>query len=226
MVRSYILRFPVVRALTSRVSQPLLPLSTRLAPRNGHSVSSSRPFSHFPARLTSSSSSSSQRNPDEPESPHALPPNATLTQRLKHLIKSYGWYALGVYIILSTLDFSVAFAAVNILGAEHVSKVATEVKDYFAGFIHSTPPEPGREQMDPAVSHAASGGHEGLMAMILLAYTIHKTLFLPVRIGLTAAITPKLVHWLRARGWAGSTGARRAAQEMREKMRERRDSRD
>ncbi|PIL34211.1 hypothetical protein GSI_03922 [Ganoderma sinense ZZ0214-1] len=225
MVRSYILRFPVVRALTSRVSQPLLPLSTRLAPRSGHSLSGSRPFSHFPARLTSSPPSSS-RNSEEPETPHALPPNATLSQRLKHLIKSYGWYALGVYIILSTLDFSVAFAAVNILGAEHVSKVATEVKDYFVGFIHSTPPEPGREQMDPAVSHAASGGHEGLMAMILVAYTIHKTLFLPVRIGLTAAITPKLVHWLRARGWAGSAGARRAAQEMREKMRERRDSRD
>lgn len=225
MVRSYILRFPVVRALTSRVSQPLLPLSTRLAPRNGHSISGSRLFSHFPARLTSSPPSSS-RNSDDPESTHTLPPNATVSQRLKHLIKSYGWYALGVYIILSTLDFSVAFAAVNILGAEHVSKVATEVKDYFAGFIHTTPPEPGREQMDLAVSHAAAGGHEGLMAMILLAYTIHKTLFLPVRIGLTAAITPKLVHWLRARGWAGSAGARRAAQEMREKVRERRGSRD
>ncbi|KAI1796455.1 hypothetical protein LXA43DRAFT_620346 [Ganoderma leucocontextum] len=225
MVRSYILRFPVVRALTSRVSQPLLPLSTRLAPRNGLSASGSRPFSHFPARLTSSPSPSS-RNPDDPESTHTLPPNATLSQRLKHLIKSYGWYALGVYVILSALDFSVAFAAVNVLGAEHVSKVATEVKDYFTGFIHSTPPEPGREQMDPAVSHAASGGHEGLMAMILLAYTIHKTLFLPVRIGLTAAVTPRLVHWLRARGWAGSSGARRAAQEMREKMRERRDGRD
>ena len=227
MVRSFILRIPVVRALTARVSQPLLPL-TRLAataPRNAPATlaAGSRPFSHFPARLTSSSSSSSSHSShgsqDGPES--GLPPNASLSQRLKHLIKSYGWYALGVYLILSALDFSVAFGAVNVLGAEQVSRVAAEVKDYFTSMIHTTPPEPGREDMDRAVSHG--GGHEGLMAMIVVAYTIHKTLFLPVRVGLTAAITPRVVHWLRARGWAGSSGAKRAAQEMREKIRERRE---
>lgn len=221
MVRSFILRIPVVRALTSRVAQPLLPLTTRLAPRSTSSLSGSRPFSHFPARLTSSSPSSSQSSPEEPNPGHSLPPNATLTQRLKHLIKSYGWYALGVYIVLSTLDFTVAFAAVNILGAEHVSKVVSQVKEHFAHLIHSTPPEPGRQEMEPAASHGGSGGHEGLVAMLVLAYTIHKTIFLPVRVGLTAAITPKLVHWLRARGWAGRGGARRAAQQMREKIRNR-----
>ncbi|KAI0702952.1 hypothetical protein C8T65DRAFT_535848, partial [Cerioporus squamosus] len=223
MVRSFILRIPVVRALTARVSQPLLPLTTRLATRSAPSLSGSRPFSHFPARLTSSPPPSSGQSSHESDSSHSLPPNASLSQRLKHLIKSYGWYALGVYLILSALDFSVAFAAVNVLGAEHVSKVAAEVKDYFASLIHSTPPEPGREEMDRAAAHTNSGGSEGLMAMIVLAYTIHKTLFLPVRVGLTAAVTPKLVHWLRARGWAGSAGARRAANEMREKIRERRE---
>ena len=223
MVRSFILRIPVVRALTARVSQPLLPL-TRLAataPHNAALPSGSRPFSHFPARLTSSSSSSSSSSRPDP-SDAGLPPNASLSQRLKHLIKAYGWYALGVYIVLSTLDFTVAFAAVNVLGAEHVARVAADVKDYFASMIHTTPPEPGREEMDSAAGHAA-GGHEGLMAMIVLAYTIHKTLFLPVRVGLTAAVTPRLVHWLRARGWAGSSGAKRAAQEMREKIRNRPD---
>ncbi|KAI0829672.1 hypothetical protein BC628DRAFT_1314592 [Trametes gibbosa] len=222
MVRSYILRIPVVRALASRVSQPLLPLTTRLAPRTA--VSTTRPFSHFPARLSSSPPPSPRSSSEEPEpSAHTLPPNPSLSQRLKHLVKSYGWYALGVYIILSTLDFTVAFAAVNIIGAEHVSRVAADVKQYFAGFIHSTPPEPGREEMDAAAAHTSANGHEGLMAMLLLAYTIHKTLFLPVRVGLTAAITPKLVHWLRARGWAGSAGTRRAAQEVREKIRNRRE---
>ena len=221
MVRSFILRIPVIRALTSRVTQPLLPLTARAAPRSTSSLAGSRPFSHFPARLTSSPSSSRHSSQDSAEFSHGLPPNASLSQRLKHLIKSYGWYALGVYVILSTLDFTVAFAAVNILGAEHVSKVVSEVKEYFGQVIHSTPPEPGREEMDPAASHTSSGGHEGLVAMLVLAYTIHKTIFLPVRVGLTAAVTPKLVHWLRARGWAGSAGARRAAQEMREKMRNR-----
>ncbi|KAI9067127.1 hypothetical protein FKP32DRAFT_1644620 [Trametes sanguinea] len=224
MVRSILLRIPVVRAFTSRVSQPLLPLTTRLAPRAV--PSSSRLFSHFPARLTSSpppSPRSSSEDPGPGSDNYSLPPNASLSQRLKHLIKSYGWYALGVYIILSTIDFSIAFAAVNILGAEHVSKVAADVKDYFGGLIHSKPPEPGREEMDRAVNQTDAGGSEGFMAMILLAYTIHKTLFLPVRVGLTAAVTPRLVHWLRARGWAGSAGTRRAAQEMREKIRNRRE---
>ncbi|KAI8993782.1 hypothetical protein BD414DRAFT_480428 [Trametes punicea] len=221
MVRSILLRIPVVRAFTSRLSQPLLPLTARLAPRTV--TPSSRLFSHFPARLTSSPPPSPRSSTGEPDPSHSLPPNASLSQRLKHLIKTYGWYALGVYIILSTLDFSIAFAAVNILGAEYVSKISADVKEYFAGLIHSTPPEPGREEMDRAANQADAGGHEGLMAMILLAYTIHKTLFLPFRVGLTAAITPKLVRWLQARGWAGSAGTRRAAQEMREKIRNRRE---
>ena len=72
--------------------------------------------------------------------------------------------------------------------------------------------------MDSA-SHAHGGGSEGIWAMVVLAYTIHKTLFLPVRVGLTAAVTPRLVGWLRSRGWAGSAGTKRAAQEMRERIR-------
>jgi hypothetical protein len=55
--------------------------------------------------------------------------------------------------------------------------------------------------------------------MLVLAYTIHKTLFFPVRVGLTAGLTPKLVGWLSRRGWAGGAGTRRAAMEMRDKLR-------
>jgi hypothetical protein len=42
-----------------------------------------------------------------------------------------------------------------------------------------------------------------------------------VRIGLTAAFTPRIVNWLRAKGWAGGAGTRRAVQEMRERLRDR-----
>ena len=59
--------------------------------------------------------------------------------------------------------------------------------------------------------------NEGLWAMIVLAYTIHKTLLLPFRVGVTAAFTPKFVGWLAKRGWAGSQGTRRAAQHVRDK---------
>ena len=38
----------------------------------------------------------------------------------------------------------------------------------------------------------------------------------------TFTFTPRLVGWLRTRGWAGSSGTKRAAQEMRERYRSRR----
>lgn len=212
MVRNLILRLPIVRAIIPRVSRPLLPLAGQLSPAAAvqRGRQATRLFHHIPARLNSTPSNRS------PPPPH-LPPNATISQRLKHLIKTYGWYALGVYIIIGTVDLTIAFAAVNLLGAEHVSRVATSVKDYFSGFIHSGTPEPGRDQMD-SIPQTTPGGNEGLYAMLVLAYTIHKTLFLPVRVGLTAALTPKLVGWLRYRGWAGGAGAKRAVQEIRTKM--------
>lgn len=75
--------------------------------------------------------------------------------------------------------------------------------------------------MEEMTKVVATGGQESLYAMLLLAFTVHKTLFLPVRIGVTAAFTPRLVKWLRAKGWAGGEGTRRAMQEMRERLRDR-----
>ena len=220
MVRSVILRLPFVRALIPRISRPILPLTARRSASESLSLSrgrsSTRIFHNSSARLNSSSSS-----------PHSesgqLPPNASLSQRLKHLIKSYGWYALGMYIILSTIDFSVAFAAVNILGAEHVSHAAAAAKEFVLSYLPTRPPEPGREEIDSAAGQVVAGGHEGLYAMLLVAYTIHKTLFLPVRVGLTAVLTPRLVTWLRSRGWAGGAGTKRAVQEMRDRFRDSRE---
>ncbi|KAH7908416.1 hypothetical protein BJ138DRAFT_1157660 [Hygrophoropsis aurantiaca] len=217
MLRRVLPRFPLFR-----VSAPILPMASRLAARPMPAVSlnatprlsNSRLFQHFPARLTSSPSSPPSSPTSDPRS--QLPPNATLSQRLKHLITSYGWYALGVYFIVGVVDFTVAFAAINLLGAEHVSHVATSVKEFVGGILSSRPPEPGREEME---STTGGGNHEGLYAMLVLAYTIHKTLFLPVRVGFTAALTPRLVGWLRMRGWAGGEGTRRAAREMRDKIR-------
>ncbi|KAI0949475.1 hypothetical protein AcW1_009079 [Taiwanofungus camphoratus] len=221
MVRNLVFRLPFVRAIIPRVSQPLLPLASRLAAgpatlslTKTPGPSSTRLFHHTPARLISPPPS-----PSDESYPKGLPPNASLSQRLKHLIKTYGWYALGVYVVLSALDFTVAFAGINVIGAEHVSRLATSVKEYCTSLIHSKPPEPGREEMDSISAHSNGGGQEGLYAMLVLAYTVHKTLFLPVRVGLTAALTPKLVGWLGRRGWAGGAGTKRAAQEFRDRIR-------
>ncbi|CAA7259275.1 unnamed protein product [Cyclocybe aegerita] len=214
-MRAFIPRLTILRAFAPKVAAPLLP-TTRVRLATSPLTNTPRPsrlFHNFPARLNS-------HQPPSPDPRDALPPDASLSQKLKHLIKTYGWYALGVYIAISTLDFSVAFLGVNLLGAEYVSQVAASVKATVSNVLHSRPAEPGKDEMD-AVGGPAQPGQEGLYAMLVLAYTIHKTLFLPVRVGLTAALTPKLVHWLSRRGWAGTTGARRAASEMREKIRER-----
>ena len=46
-------------------------------------------------------------------------------------------------------------------------------------------------------------GSRTFWAEAALAYAIHKTLLLPLRAGLTVAVTPKLVSWMAARGWVG-----------------------
>ncbi|KAJ3823136.1 hypothetical protein EV361DRAFT_810161 [Lentinula raphanica] len=214
MLSRFFLRLPI--RFVPRVTAPLLPVSRFRQPTSSptHTPrSQSRLFSNFPARLNSSS-------PSRGSSPTTQPSdeNVSFSQRLKHLIKSYGWYALGVYLVIGAVDFAVAFAAINLIGAEQVSQIAASVKESVASVIHSRPPEPGKEELDP-INGGIPSGNEGLYAMIVLAYTIHKTLFLPVRVGFTAAFTPRLVNWLRSRGWAGGAGARRAAEEMKEKFR-------
>lgn len=199
---------PRLRAFVPRLSAPLLPFA-RPAP-------SARPFRLSVSRPLASA-------PRPPSTP-SHPPDSSLSQRLKNLIKSYGWYALGVYLVFSALDFAVAFAAINLLGADYVAGVAASVKASIYNVFPSKQAERGLEELDS--SHvpgnaAAANGHEGLYAMLVLAYTVHKTLFLPVRVGLTAAFTPRLVTWLKARGWAGGEGTRRAATEMRAKLRDR-----
>jgi len=121
---------------------------------------------------------------------------------------------------MSALDFGVAFVGINLLGAEYVSRVAASAKSIVTSLI-SKPAEPALDGVESTKNPQSTEGHEGLYAMLVLAYTVHKTLFLPVRIGLTAAFTPRLVAWLSRKGWAGGAGTKRAAQEMREKFRQR-----
>ena len=210
----FLLRTAAIRSVFRLNSTPVLPVSSTNTGALRPAVNTGfRYFHHARPRLSS--------NPDgrEYEKDES---KLTFSQRLKHLIKSYGWYALGVYFLISVIDFSVAFAAVNLIGAEHVSRVAISAKESVYGIFNSRP-EPGREEMDRAVARSRAGGQEGLYAMIVLAYTIHKVLFWPLRIGLTAAFTPRLVDWLRLRGWAGSQGTRRAAEEFRQRIRRNRD---
>ena len=44
----------------------------------------------------------------------------SLSQKLRKLSREYGWSALGVYLLLSALDFPFCYAAVSLLGADRI----------------------------------------------------------------------------------------------------------
>ena len=142
-------------------------------------------------------------------------------------MKKYGRHALGVYLFLSAIDFGVAFLGVHLVGAERLEAVKDMAMEQWRKYrpgletdnelIDDATDKAGRAAME--VLEKAQEGKEAseagastqrkrsrtamLWAEAALAYTIHKTLFLPVRVGLTAAWTPKLVKWLTLRGWIG-----------------------
>ncbi|PVG00403.1 hypothetical protein CPB86DRAFT_224361 [Serendipita vermifera] len=216
MQRAGVPRLPFFRLFVPRLSrQPVLPVTR--TPQIRLTPSTSRGFRQYaPLRQESPP-------PNSPDASTELPENASVTEKLKVLIKSYGLYALVVYLALGTVDFTIAFAAINFLGAEQVGRVTAQVKGMVLDILHGSNSEDSPDGKVNGRESATPGGNESLYAMIVLAYTVHKTLFLPLRAGLTVAITPKLVRWLRTRGWTGSGGATRAASHLRDKMKRNRD---
>ncbi|KAL4929612.1 uncharacterized protein BDV17DRAFT_59311 [Aspergillus undulatus] len=140
------------------------------------------------------------------QSPNAAP---SLSQRLKHLSKEYGWSALWIYLFLSALDFPFCFAAVRLLGADKIGHYEHVVVEGFKGAVNEVLPgafEESKEeegaQEEQAVEKKKKGPVEeaSLWTQLALAYAIHKS-FIFVRVPVTAAITPKVVKQLRAWGW-------------------------
>jgi hypothetical protein len=197
---------------------PYTRLHSTLFARNASTTSSSSP-----PPPSSSSSSSSSSNADDRYGD--LPKDASLSEKLKHLIKKYGWYALGVYLVAGAVDFGFVFLAINIFGADKVSAITTAAKDTVKGWLGRNSEEAKQleeghdevKKLEKDATKEQKGSKEGLYATAALAYIIHKTLFLPFRLGVCAAVTPKLVKMLRAKGWVGQEGARQAGREMRQK---------
>lgn len=156
-----------------------------------------------------------------PQSPTEESASKSFSGRLKTLIKKYGWYALAVYLIIGTLDFGLVFVTINFFGADRVHEWTHAAREAVTGMLGkgTSPDAPGELEMDKISDSAAKGGSSGLYAMIVLAYGIHKTLLLPVRVGVTAAVTPRLVAWLGRRGWHGVAGTRRGLEEMKDRVR-------
>lgn len=112
-----------------------------------------------------------------------LPPASegvpTTTSRLKAFIGAYGWFALGAYLFFSALDFSFVFGCVYFLGADRVERMVQDGKAWvMQTMLHREVIESPKRD-----TPTGAGGREGLGAMIVFSYGIHKTLLIPVRLG-------------------------------------------
>lgn len=127
-----------------------------------------------------------------------------------------------MYLALSAVDFSFAFAIVHTVGVSRIEPYKNQLKRWYRvtrygkeGADALEAADAARqlaEEAEEAADDALAGGkkqsawwsNKALWAEVALAYSIHKIGFLPIRAGLTVAWTPKVVNFLRARGWIGT----------------------
>lgn len=179
-------------------------------------------------------------NDEDPDQP---PPKATIRERLRFLTRRYGWWALGVYLAASTLDFSLTFLAIHLMGADHIRELENKVRSYLglgsremddaevaAWPVPVSVEFPGKTeegglknnetiakkalqrvqgQKDIGIADppAKKSSQSTIWTEAVLAYTIHKTLLLPFRVGVTAAATPRFVKYMVRMGWARDNAA-------------------
>ncbi|WFD21925.1 DUF1279 super [Malassezia equina] len=158
------------------------------------------------------SGASSSHEGGEGEMP-PKPPRMGLYQRLKTMMKQYGWWAVGVYMIMSGIDCSLTFLAIHFYAGEQVDELEALLSKWLGPVLKKL-----KNQDEPKenaivgyvkkwfVVEEKSSEVEVLLARLstefVLAFAIHKTILLPVRAGITLMITPPIVRWLVKRGWA------------------------
>ncbi|WWC98403.1 hypothetical protein V866_005294 [Kwoniella sp. B9012] len=246
--RSKILRAPRIIApkalsqvsnspsLTRQIhSQSLFPLRTTITDHHPQRTIPVRQLSTTSSRLNANTSSSSQSQSQSEAESEPSPNSSGVTARLKLLFKKYGWYALGIYTILSTIDCSLTFIAVHTFGAEKIEPIFDSVIQFYrvkrygeeeADNLKKIDEEKKAEELEKAKLEGAADTDKNkwfgktFWAELALAYAIHKTLLLPVRAGLTVAWTPKIVNWLASRGWVGKGGLTRAASHAQGKVKD------
>lgn len=159
-------------------------------------------------------------------SPSQLPkkPDTSLSGRLRDLSRRYGRAAIGVYFGISVIDYLVAFGLVHQLGAERIGdyedrffnlvkhytgwhKQSNSVQDAADSMVVDTAnklesiatPDQSGDLDDKKSSNQPKKG--GLWTEAVIAYGIHKALFIFIRVPITVAITPSIVKSLVKRGW-------------------------
>jgi hypothetical protein len=120
--------------------------------------------------------------------------------KMKELTKKYGAAGVLVYLCVGCVDLGITFGAIQLVGLEKVKVLEEGVLDV----VYSTGEKFGIKRKEPTNVEDAvvkSEDTPSFASVFLLAYGIHKTLLLPVRLGITAAITPAIVRKLHQLGW-------------------------
>ncbi|KAK6338352.1 hypothetical protein TWF730_002415 [Orbilia blumenaviensis] len=154
----------------------------------------------------------------------------TIGERMRALFKEYGMSAVGVYFLLSVLDFPFCFLFVKMVGTEKIAYYEHIIIDKFwsvmpeaiyqfrPAAIKEAKAEAERAAVGiggdiDALAHGegvlgqqigkSGGGEASLGTVLILAYAVHKSLIF-FRVPLAAAVTPKVVQTLR--GWGFNIG--------------------
>ncbi|KAG0033714.1 hypothetical protein BGZ82_006001 [Podila clonocystis] len=143
---------------------------------------------------------------------------AGVFDKIKTLVKQYGYTGLAVYLGISTLDLAATFVIVKAAGMDKIEQAQDWVLDNVGGYFgykssaekHAEESQKRKEALDSknaeldSVDDAQVGAiynkASGLWSVFVIAYGIHK-LLVPLRVVATSMITPPLVKWLVKRGW-------------------------
>lgn len=122
--------------------------------------------------------------------------------KLRELAQKYGFIGVIVYLGVGAVDLGVTFGILQLVGLDKVKAVEKGVLDvvYSTGEKFGITKKPTEEKTADVVVN--EDGTPSFASVFILAYGIHKTLLLPIRLGITAAITPAIVRKLHQLGWS------------------------
>ncbi|KAH7052569.1 hypothetical protein BKA57DRAFT_455969 [Linnemannia elongata] len=131
--------------------------------------------------------------------------------KIKQLIRQYGYTGVAVYLGISTLDLAATFIIVKAAGMEKIEKAQDYVLEHYGPYVgykpkphdhsHNNNPEAvDLDKVDDEQVGAIYNKASGLWSVFVIAYGIHK-LLVPLRVVATSMITPPLVKWLVRKGW-------------------------
>jgi hypothetical protein len=112
--------------------------------------------------------------------------------KTKQFMKKYGYVGIGVYLVLSAADLAATMAVISVKGADKVRQAEDYALEKAKGWL-------GMKHTPLNETHL----HEkpSFASVFLIAYGIHKTILLPFRLSLTAAVTPAVARRLMNWGW-------------------------